>query len=73
MTGQATFRQAGPRSHKVACSVCGATGYDYPGAPWQERHLAGHIPCGDCGRPLTVLYDGSPRKHARCPARQPSS
>lgn len=53
---------------KVRCVVCGSTGY--PGGPWMESHRRGHAPCPLCGRPLTRLLNGHPRKHSRCPARR---
>lgn len=52
---------------KLRCTVCFRTGY--PGGEWQEGCRRGHRPCPLCGRQLTVLLDGTPRKHARCPGR----
>lgn len=51
---------------KVRCSVCGTTGYY--GGRWMIAHLRGHAPCGKgCGVVLSVLQNGRPRSHARCP------
>lgn len=62
------FTHPGPRGLKVACETCGATGYDR--RPWQDLHRRGHLPCGACGRQLTVKLDGTARVHTRCPERQ---
>lgn len=59
---------ARPRGGKVTCLVCDRKGY--MGGAWMEGCRRGHAPCPLCGRMLTVLLDGSPRMHARCPQRR---
>jgi hypothetical protein len=54
-------------SCKVQCAVCGRRGY--PGGAWQNPHRKGHAPCPDCGKQLTLLANGTPRFHTRCPRR----
>lgn len=62
------FVSCGSRSEKVRCTVCGATGYDYDGSrSWKNAHRRGHAPCPRCGKPLTLLQNGRPRTHGRCP------
>lgn len=66
------FEPAGPRSSKVRCVVCGAAGHDVPVTLyprcWKAAHLRGHAPCKKCGKMMTVLVNGQPRAHPRCPA-----
>lgn len=51
---------------KVACSVCGAMGYDVRGRCWKDTHRRGHLPCKKgCGRLLSVLRNGQARSHSR--------
>jgi hypothetical protein len=60
----------GSRTGKVQCTVCGATGYDWDGKKsWKNAHLRGHAPCPLCGKQLTLLMNGAPRTHSRCPVR----
>jgi hypothetical protein len=62
-----------PNSQKVICTECGATGYDvdHPRS-WQHAHRRGHAPCPRCGKVLTLLVNGKPRTHVRCPVRRAS-
>lgn len=51
----AAFIPAGPRSHKVKCTVCGRKGYN-SGDPWADACWAGHpFSCGTCGRRFANL------------------
>jgi hypothetical protein len=55
---------------KIACSVCGSTGYPEMltrRGHWTEGHLRGHLPCARCGRMLSVTKHGTARTHGRCP------
>lgn len=62
-----------PRSIKVRCLLCGATGYGPCGAmgnfaepaPWQARHIAGHpVRCDVCSRPF--VHGGALNAHQNC-------
>lgn len=59
---------SGRKSQKVECRVCGRNGF--PDTPWQRTCRRGHSPCPDCGRQFSLLSNGKPRIHARCPARK---
>jgi hypothetical protein len=63
-----TFESCGGRSQRVRCSVCGRVGWNTNGRGWQAICKRGHAPCPKCGRQMSVLKDGSPRSHPRCPA-----
>lgn len=52
---------------RMRCLVCDAVGYD--GCDWMAPHRRGHSRCPLCPKMLTVLLDGSPRRHTRCPGR----
>ena len=59
---------------KWRCDICGRTGYGDPAdttwpGHWSTACKRGHSPCAWCGRQLTLLLDGTPRVHARCPDR----
>lgn len=62
---------------KWVCDVCGRSGYGdpnqdrgrWPGTHWSDACKRGHSPCAWCGRQLTLLKDGTPRVHTRCPER----
>jgi uncharacterized Zn-finger protein len=60
----------GSRTGKVECTVCGKDGYpgEHPKS-WMNAHKRGHSPCPDCGKQLTLLTNGRPRTHQRCPER----
>jgi ribosomal protein S27E len=58
----------GSRTGKIRCKICGATGYDVDHVrSWQHAHRRGHSPCPRCGKMLTILMNGKPRTHTRCP------
>lgn len=46
-----TFVAAGPRSAKLRCEVCGASGY--PGGAWMAKHLTHDELCTECGAELS--------------------
>jgi hypothetical protein len=56
------FAHPGPRTSKVACRVCGLGGWgpenpdSRSAAPWQRKHMEGHIVCGigDCTQVVTI-------------------
>ncbi len=68
------YSMSGP---KWRCDVCGRSGYGDPhqergnwaASHWSAACKRGHSPCAWCGRQLTVLMDGTPRVHTRCPRR----
>ena len=62
------FQYKPGRSIRIRCSICGREGY--PGGRWMEACERGHAPCPDCGKQLSLLANGSPRTHARCPVRE---
>lgn len=67
-----SFERAGPRSGKVACTVCGRKGYDY--GSWKDACRRGHRPCRNgCGRLMSVLHNGAARRHPshKCPVTDP--
>lgn len=77
-----TFSVAGPESRKVKCDLCGSAGYGPVGRPplgyfsrsWMWTHMRGHRACRFCGRILTVLMDGSQRRHSHgCPTVRPAA
>jgi hypothetical protein len=66
------FERAGPHSERIRCRVCGATGYDVNHKrSWKRAHLRGHAPCPHCGKPMSLMTNGKPRTHTRCPEREP--
>lgn len=66
------FEPAGPHSSRVRCKVCGRVGMDVLVSRykkcWKTACLRGHAPCKKCGKQLSVLLNGKPRAHPRCPA-----
>jgi hypothetical protein len=59
---------------KWQCDVCGRSGHGDPAETtwrghWSAACKRGHSPCAWCGRQLTLLMDGTPRVHSRCPER----
>lgn len=55
-----------PHSVKVECTVCHRKGY--AGGRWMEACRRGHAQCSrGCGKWMSVLANGNPRTHARCP------